>query len=208
MKQKTTSATVAAIVASLSASLAPVPAKSTILPVTVAESRTHAGVTQALTFEIPGGQIFLPLDAATAYLSGINANQRSLLSNIIQKRQMKGSGALLVSNSARTKKICEDAIKQHTRIKEAIKIVMAPDNLAKMYPDSLDLRVRFRDALVRFGREVAQSEFLARDIINAIERSQPPAKTISLKDMPSDEDVKSMIAAEHKNLGISAPEFS
>ncbi|RJT27335.1 iron-sulfur cluster assembly scaffold protein SufA [Buttiauxella izardii] len=208
MKQKSTSAAVAAIVASLSASLAPVPAKSTTLPTTVMESKAHVGVSAALTFELPSGQIFLPLEEATDYLNGINSNQRSLLSAIIQKRQLKGKGALLMANLVQTKRICEDALKQHARVKEAIKIVIAPDNLAKMHPDSLELRVQHRDALIRFGRAVAQSEFLARDTLNAIERSRPPSKTISLSDMPSDEDVRAMITAEHKNLGISAPGFS
>lgn len=208
MKQKSTSAAVAAIVASLSASLAPVPAKSTTLPTTVMESNTHVGVSSALTFELPGGQIFLPLEEATDYLSGLNANQRSLLSIIVQKRQLRGKGPLLMIDLAQTRRVCEDSLKQHARIKEAIKIVISPDNLAKLHPDSLELRVQQRDALIRFGRAVAQSEFLARDILNAIERSRPPAKTVSLNDMPSDEDVRAMITAEHKSLGLSRPGFS
>ncbi|EOA1625381.1 iron-sulfur cluster assembly scaffold protein SufA, partial [Salmonella enterica] len=62
MAKKSTQTTVAAIAASLMASLAPVPAQSTTLPVTAVEVSANHGVAASLTFNLPSGQIFLPLE--------------------------------------------------------------------------------------------------------------------------------------------------
>ncbi|MEM5487046.1 iron-sulfur cluster assembly scaffold protein SufA [Enterobacter cloacae] len=207
MKKKSTHAAVAAIVASLTASLAPVPAKSASLPATAVESRAHHNVSTALTFELPGGQIFLPLDEATEYLTELNKSQRFLLQAIIQERQAKGKGSLF-SNVKDMKAICLDGIEQNLRVKEAVSIVMQPDNLAKTHPDNLGERAHYRSQLMRFGRAIAQGEFILRDILSALEQSKAPKNTVSLTGMPSDTEVKALIAAEHKNLGLSAPEFS
>ncbi|EFI9566401.1 iron-sulfur cluster assembly scaffold protein SufA [Escherichia coli] len=205
MKQKSKSAAIAAIATALTASLAPVPAKSTILPTTVIESVTHARVVSMLTFEHHDGQVFLPLEEAIEYINGLNDNMRAALNAVIEERQNRGKGALFTDKIA---KIFEESLKQCTRVKEAVKIVMAPDNLAKMYPDSLEQRIAYRNKLIRFGRAIAQGEFIARDAINAIKRSTAPDKTTSLGNTLSDGNVKAMIIAEHKNMGLPAPEFS
>lgn len=134
MKQKSKSAAIAAIAAiatALTASLAPVPAKSTILPTTVIESGTHARVVSMLTFEHHDGQVFLPLEEAIEYINGLNDNMRAALNAVIEERQNRGKGALFTDKTAKIIKICEESLKQHTRVKEAVKIVMDPDNLAK-----------------------------------------------------------------------------
>ncbi|MBB2646250.1 hypothetical protein [Escherichia coli] len=76
-----------------------------------------------------------------------------------------------------------------------------------MYPDSLEQRIAYRNKLVRFGRAIAQGEFIARDAINAIKRSTAPDKTTSLGNTLSDGNVKAMIIAEHKNMGLPARSF-
>ncbi|HBI9591473.1 TPA: iron-sulfur cluster assembly scaffold protein SufA [Escherichia coli] len=205
MKRKSKSAAIAAITTALTASLAPVPAKSTILPTTVIESATHARVVSMLTFEHHDGQVFLPLEEAIEYINELNDNMRAALNAVIEERQNRGKGSLFTGKIA---KIFEESLKQCTRVKEAVKIVMDPDNLAKMYPDSLEQRIAYRNKLVRFGRAIAQGEFIARDAINAIKRSTAPDKTTSLGNTLSDENVKAMIIAEHKNMGLPAPEFS
>ena len=207
MKKKPTPTAVAAIVASLMASLAPVPAKSTMLLATTVESRAHHGVSTALTFELLNGQIYLPLDEATAYLTEINHRQRFLLNAMIQERQNVGKGSLC-SNPEEMKRICLDSLEQHLRVKEAVKVVMQPENLAKAHPDDLSERVNYKSQLLRFGRVIAQGEFILRDMISAIDQSKTPKSTITLSEMPGDAELKEMISAEHKNLGLSAPEFS
>ncbi|HFQ9465496.1 TPA: iron-sulfur cluster assembly scaffold protein SufA [Escherichia coli] len=209
MKQKSKSTAVTAIVAALSASLAPVPAKSTTLPATAIEFMAHTKVVSTLTFELHDGQVFLPLEEATEYVNGMNDNIRAALNLAIAERQHRGKGPLFTDGSAKvTKRICEELLQHHIRVKEAIKIVMTNDNLASMYPDSLEQRMNYRNTLILFGRAIAQGEFIIRDLINAIERSITTDKTITMSNMPSDENVKEMIIAEHKNLGLSSPEFS
>lgn len=109
-----------------------------------------------LTFEHHDGQVFLPLEEAIEYINGLNDNMRAALNAVIEERQNRGKGALFTDKTAKIIKICEESIKQHTRVKEAVKIVMDPDNLAKMYPDSLEQRIAYRNKLVRFGRAIAQ----------------------------------------------------
>lgn len=207
MKKKSTPAAVAAIVASLTASLAPVPAKSTSLPATVVETKAQHGISTALTFELPSGQIFLPLDEATEYLTELNSRQRFLLQAIIQERQGAGKGSLF-SNTKEMKRLCLENLEHHLRIKEAVSLVMHQDNLAKTHPDNLGERTHYRAQLMRFGRAIAQGEFIIRDMLLAIEQSKAPKSTVRLSGMPSDAEVKAAIAAEHKSMGLSAPGLS
>ncbi|MBN6379033.1 iron-sulfur cluster assembly scaffold protein SufA, partial [Escherichia coli] len=108
MKQKSKSAAIAAIATALTASLAPVPAKSTILPTTVIESVTHARVVSMLTFEHHDGQVFLPLEEAIEYINGLNDNMRAALNAVIEERQNRGKGALFADKTAKIIKICEE----------------------------------------------------------------------------------------------------
>ncbi|EOC2511814.1 iron-sulfur cluster assembly scaffold protein SufA [Escherichia coli] len=207
MTPKKHSAIVTAIATCLSASVAPVPAESATIP-TIAGHQINSIQPQAFTLGIPDGQVFLPLDKATDYLNQLNSTQRMLLESAIRDRQTRGKGALFATNEGRTKKICKEAIEQNMRVKEAINIVMQPDNLARLFPDNLEQRVHYRNLLIRFGRAIAQSEFIARDAINAMEQCAAPTLTKKITGMPCEEDVRAMVAAEHRNLGLSAPEFS
>lgn len=151
--------------------------------------------------------MFLPLDEATEYLTELNSRQRFLLQAVIQERQSAGKGALF-SNTKEMKRLCRSNLERHLRIKEAVSLVMQPDNLARAHPDNLGERANYRAQLMRFGRAIAQGEFILRDILSAIEQSKAPKSTVNLTGMPGDAEVKAMTAAEHKNLGLSAPEFS
>ncbi|QDL35506.1 hypothetical protein EGO53_19380 [Serratia liquefaciens] len=83
---------------------------------------------------------------------------------------------------------------------------MTTENLVARFPDPSE-RESFKTELVKFGRAVATSEYIAHDIISAIEQSVAPKKTYQPDNLPSGDEVRAMIAAEHKNLGLSAPEF-
>ncbi|CQH33436.1 Uncharacterised protein [Yersinia frederiksenii] len=194
-----------AIVAALLASLAPVPAKSTVLPATAIEVQKSEGLVSTLTFNLEDGQVFLPLSEATAYLNSMNEYTSKLLSKSIEERAEKKKGQLFVSPSKMIK-LANENISQCTRLKDAIRIVLTSENLTRHFPDPVE-RVAFRADLVKFGRAVATSESIARGIISAIEQSIPPKKTYQPENLPSASEVKTMIAAEHKKLGLSAPEF-
>ncbi|HCB7201712.1 TPA: iron-sulfur cluster assembly scaffold protein SufA [Escherichia coli] len=127
-----------------------------------------------LTSGIPDEYVFLPLDKATDYLNQLNSTQRMLLESAIRDRQARGKGALFATNEGRVRKICKEAIEQNMRVKEAINIVMQPDNLARLFPGNPEQRVHYRNLLIRFGRAIAQSEFIARDVINSMEQCTAP----------------------------------
>ena len=202
MAKKSTQTTVAAIAASLMASLAPVPAQSTTLPVTAVEVSASHGVAASLTFNLPSGQIFLPLEEAADYLNQINDRQRFLLNALVRERQDKGKGSLFV-NTAQIKRLCLHGLNNHIRVKEAVQMVMKSENLYKAFPGDLKQQAKYKADLIRFGRAVAQGEFILRDTLSLIAQSEAPESTVRLADMPSDEEVKAWIAAEHKNLGLA-----
>ncbi|WP_434526868.1 iron-sulfur cluster assembly scaffold protein SufA [Photorhabdus asymbiotica] len=158
-----------------------------------------------MTFNLPGEQVFLPLSEATTYLQSLNEYVRKSLSEAIAYRVAKGKGKLF-SNTALMKKLANDNIEHCIRIKEAIRIVLSPDNLNNHFPDPPEREI-FRENIVKFGRAIANSEYTAHDILSAIEQSQPPTKTYHPNNLPSTNEVKALISAEHKNLGLSTPEF-
>ncbi|WP_170324318.1 iron-sulfur cluster assembly scaffold protein SufA [Budvicia diplopodorum] len=205
MKAQAKKMAIPAIVAALMASLAPVPAKSTVLPGTAIEVQKREGLTSTLTFNLEGEQVFLPLAEATAYLNSLNDHKRKLLSESIEARAERGKGPLF-SRSSKMISLANENISQCVRVKDAIRIVLTHENLMAHFPD-LSEREFFKAELVKFGRAVALSEYIARDILSAIEQSVAPKKTYQPDNMPSADAVKAMIAAEHKNLGLSAPEF-
>ncbi|WP_118986706.1 iron-sulfur cluster assembly scaffold protein SufA [Photorhabdus sp. CRCIA-P01] len=205
MKRQVKTMALPAMTAALLASLAPVPAKSTVLPMTVVEIQKSAGLVSTLTFNLKDEQVFLPLSEATAYLQSLNEYTRKSLSEAIAHRVAKGSGGLF-SNSVRIRKLANDNIEYCIKIKEAIRIVLSPDNLSKNFPDPSEREI-FRVNIVKFGRAIANSEYTACDILSAIEQSLPPTKTYHPDNLPTSREIKLMISAEHKNLGLSAPEF-
>lgn len=129
---------------------------------------------QTLTQGIPDGYVFLPLDKATDYLNQLNSTQRILLESATHNRQTRGKGALFATNEERIKKLCDETIEQNMRVKKAIKIAIQPDNLACLFPGDPEQRASYRNLLIRFGRAIAQSEFIARDTINAMEQCSAP----------------------------------
>lgn len=207
MAKKSTQTTVAAIAASLMASLAPVPAQSTTLPATAVEVSANHGVAASLIYNLPSGQIYLPLDEAADYLTQLNERQRFLLNGVVRDRQSKGKGSLFV-NTAQMKRLCTDGLKNHERIKEAVQLVMKGDNIYKTFPGDLKRQAKYKADLMRFGRAIAQSEFLYRDTLSFIQQSEAPEKTVHLTDMPGNEEVTSWIDAEHRKLGLNVSGLS
>ncbi|HCB3913227.1 iron-sulfur cluster assembly scaffold protein SufA [Citrobacter freundii] len=207
MAKKSTQTTVAAITTSLLASLAPVPAQSTTLPATAVEVTGNHGVAASLIYNLPSGQIYLPLDEAADYLNQVNERQRFLLNAVIRDRQNRGKGPLF-SLTSRMKRLCSDGLKNHERIKEAIQLVMKGDNIYKTFPGDLARQAKYKADLIRFGRALAQSEFIYRDTLSFMEQSEAPQKTVHLTDMPGDEEVKAWIEAEHKKLGLNVSGLS
>ncbi|EPZ9226373.1 iron-sulfur cluster assembly scaffold protein SufA [Proteus mirabilis] len=202
MTKKTAQLTIATIATSLMASLAPVPAKSISLnTVTSVEKQATQDKMKALAFELPHGQIFLPLDEASEYLNNINIQQRILLDSLKEKRKNRGKGPLF-TNVAQVKRLCIDGLERHTQIKSAVQQVMSGNNIYNLFPDDLEQQVKYKKSLLQFGFAVAQGEFILRDILSCIEQCSIPEKTVRLVDMPDQNEVSAWIIAEHSKVGV------
>lgn len=202
MTKKTTQLTIATIATSLMASLAPVPAKSISLnTVTSVEKQATQEKMKALAFELPHGQIFLPLDEASEYLNNINIQQRILLDSLKEKRKNRGKGPLF-TNVAQVKRLCIDGLERHTQIKAAVQQVMSGNNIYNLFPDDLEQQAKYKKSLLQFGFAVAQGEFILRDILSCIEQCSIPEKTVRLVDMPDQKEVSAWIIAEHSKVGV------
>lgn len=202
MTKKTTQLTIATIATSLMASLAPVPAKSISLnTVTSVEKQAKQDKMKALAFELPHGQIFLPLDEASEYLNNINIQQRILLDSLKEKRKNRGKGPLF-TNVAQVKRLCIDGLERHTQIKSAVQQVMSGNNIYNLFPDDLEQQAKYKKSLLQFGFAVAQGEFILRDILSCIEQCSIPEKTVRLVDMPDQKEVSAWIIAEHSKVGV------
>lgn len=202
MTKKTTQLTIATIATSLMASLAPVPAKSISLnTVTSVEKQAKQDKMKALVFELPHGQIFLPLDEASEYLNNINIQQRILLDSLKEKRKNRGKGPLF-TNVAQVKRLCIDGLERHTQIKAAVQQVMSGNNIYNLFPDDLEQQAKYKKSLLQFGLAVAQGEFILRDILSCIEQCSIPEKTVRLVDMPDQNEVSAWIIAEHSKVGV------
>ncbi|WP_061771156.1 hypothetical protein [Serratia symbiotica] len=205
MKTETKKMAVPAIVAALMASLAPVPAKSTIVPETTVELQNHSGFVSTLTFNLVGEQVFLPLSEATAYLTSLNNHKRDMMAKAIEERVIKGKGPLFES-TAKIVKLAKQNIVECQRIKEAIRLVLSHENFSLSIQDKTE-REEFKASLIKFGRAVATSEYLAENILSVVEQSLPPKKSSSTTVTATSEEVKEMIRAEHRNLGLGVPVF-
>lgn len=202
MTKKTTQLTIATIATSLMASLAPVPAKSISLnTVTSVEKQATQEKMKALAFELPHGQIFLPLDEASEYLNNINIQQRILLDSLKEKRKNRCKGPLF-TNVTQVKRLCIDGLERHTQIKSAVQQVMSGNNIYNLFPDDLEQQAKYKKSLLQFGFAVAQGEFILRDILSCIEQCSIPEKTVRLVDMPDQKEVSAWIIAEHSKVGV------
>ena len=202
MTKKTTQLTIATIATSLMASLAPVPAKSISLNTfTSVEKQATQEKMKALAFELPHGQIFLPLDEASEFLNNINIQQRILLDSLKEKRKNRGKGPLF-TNVTQVKRLCIDGLERHTQIKAAVQQVMSGNNIYNLFPDDLEQQAKYKKSLLQFGFAVAQGEFILRDILSCIEQCSIPEKTVRLVDMPDQNEVSAWIIAEHSKVGV------
>ncbi|HFW3091154.1 TPA: hypothetical protein ACIBE3_004859 [Salmonella enterica subsp. enterica serovar Reading] len=192
------------LVSALKISLAPVPAASAIPFTSPMRSYEHR-VIYHLVFDLTDGMIFVPLQDATSYLQSLTNHLRSLLAEAISEWEARGSKGPLFENERNMRKMLKDGFIESERVMSAIKIVMREDNLLKMHPNKKD-REEYKSRLVKFARAVASNNYTSRDILSSMDQCVPPQKTSNPKQPPA-EAVKAMIDAEHKSLGIAAPEW-
>lgn len=194
-----------AIVAALTASLAPVPAASATPIIPVVEEHQNIQMVSHLTFDLTERLFFLPLPEATLYLQGITGYMRRLLSDAVSAWDLRGGKGRLFAREAVLRKSLTETITHSQKIMEAVKTVMAEEYLHKQFPDR-DEREEYKSSLMKFGRAVANNRYTAEDILTHIEQVKSPHATVNAV-QPDAAEVRAMITAEHKSLGLNNPKW-
>ncbi|ELD9769173.1 hypothetical protein RC452_002436 [Salmonella enterica] len=205
MKTRAKQMATSAIVAALTASLAPVPASSATPIIPVIESQQIGNMTSHLTFDLTERLFFLPLPEATSYLQSITNYMRRVLSDGVAKRDLRGSKGRLFSKEALLRKTLIENIEHSRQIMTAIKTVMQDDYLKKAFPDLAE-REEYKTRLIKFGRAVANNLYTTEDALSHIDQQKSPEATCNAP-QPDGNEVKALIASEHRKLGLHSPDW-
>lgn len=205
MKTRAKQMATQAIVAALTASLAPVPAANATPIIPVVEEHQNIQMVSHLTFDLTERIFFLPLPEATLYLQGITGYIRRLLSDAVSAWDLRGGKGRLFAREAVLRKSLTETITHSQKIMEAIKTIMAEEYLQKQFPDQ-GVREEYKSSLMQFGRAVANNRYTAEDVLTHIEQVKSPRATINAV-QPDATEVRAMIAAEHKSLGLNNPKW-
>lgn len=194
-KTKTTKA--ANMAAVLALAMAPVPASSLGYPDIVSIKAESITTLQPL----PGAIAFLPINDATSYLIILNKRMRFHLKSIREEWEEKPKPIEINNQSSLVQKHLARELEK--RIAIAQKFISA----VKIALDNIGDDEELRQQIIAFGRAVATMRYYAEDFLSFIEQTHPPKKTIETNVIASAEEVKAMIRAEHKAIGLSAPVF-
>ncbi|EBN8660573.1 hypothetical protein C2392_09940 [Salmonella enterica] len=205
MKTRAKQIATSAIVAALTASLAPVPASSATPIIPTIESQQIGNMTSHLTFDLAERLFFLPLPEATSYLQTITNYMRRVLSDAVAERDLRGSKGKLFSKEAIVRKTLMENIAHSRQIMAAIKTVVQDDYLKKVFPDPAE-REEYKTRLIKFGRAVANNLYTTEDALSHIDQQKSPEATCNMP-QPDVSEVKALIASEHRKLGLHAPDW-
>ncbi|EFK6339247.1 hypothetical protein ACWBEJ_004676 [Escherichia coli] len=205
MKTRAKQLATSAIVAALTASMAPVPASGAIPAIPSMESHQIANMTSHLSFDLTEGLLYLPLPEATSYLQDITNYMRSKLSEAVATRDLRGNKGRLFAREAFLRKSLMESIEHSRQIMAAIKTIMQDDYLNKMFPDLAE-REKYKAELIKFGRAVANNLYTTDDVLSHITQQKAPVAT-SNTPQPDINEVKALIISEHNKLGLNSPEW-
>lgn len=190
---------VSSISAALAISLAPVPVNS-IGYSDAAVSQFPAPV--GLSLQSIKDQIaYLPIGEATRYMLNIAERMRFHHAALRASWEMNPGPIELDMQD-------EDIRDGMANIERYIKLSANFIEAVKLVLESLpETEQELKKAIISFGRATAQLRYALEDTLKFIEATHPPKKTVSLSLNVSDDDVHALIRAEHKNLGLSGPNF-
>ncbi|MCL2891793.1 hypothetical protein [Brenneria tiliae] len=160
---------------------------------------THADTRTTLQ-PLPGSVVYLPIVDATEYLRSMTDRLNFHLKNIRFEWEEKRTPIAMEKQSPFVQKHLERELQK--RIAIATKFVDAVRLALNEISDD-DLR----EEVVSFGRAAASLRYTAEDFLSFIDQTHPPKKTSSEMIKASADEVKAMIRAEHKSLGLDIPAF-
>ena len=198
MLKKIKKSTITQMAAAMALAIAPVPATSigyNNIPGTTEFSTTLRAN--------PGEIVFLPISQAIDYMKSQTESLRSHLRNVKAEWEEKYIPIEMGKQSSVTQK---HLIKELEKRSELARSFLSAAKIA------LDLSEVQQDEAVRkevytFGRSASALLFAIEDFLSFIRQTHPPETTSEAGSHLDANEVRAMIAAEHKNLGLSEPVF-
>lgn len=189
---------VAYMAAAMAIAMAPVPANSlgyNDIAISAADTSTTLKTLQ-------GSVAYLPIDDATDYIRAMADRLRFHLKTIRSEWEAK---QVPIEMSKQKPFVQKHLVRElEVRINFAKKFISAVSMALNEIGDS---DPELRKDIVAFGRAVASLRFTAEDFLSFIEQTHPPKKTSDENVGASIDEVKDMIRAEHRSLGLEAPAF-
>lgn len=195
------SVSTAKLVAALSMALAPVPAKSLgyqDLPVGIYDTSPSTTLQ-----ELPDNAVaFLPVTDATRHIASLTERMRSHLRNV-RTTWEETNQPFYLENQSRFFR--DNFHHMKDRVQESEILIKAARTALSEIPVS---DPETRRQVLEFGRTVASYRYAVEAILNFLSSTHPPENLSSAGDEMSAEEVRAMIAAEHKALGLEPPVFN
>ncbi|MGP3146048.1 hypothetical protein [Serratia bockelmannii] len=188
------------IITAMTMALAPVPAKS--LGYQDVPLGLHTSSAATTLQELPENTVtFIPVADATLHIKSLTERMRSHLRYLNSVWEETGSPFILEHQSTFFQ---ENFHYLSERVEES-KILITAVRTALAAPSEADEETRSQ--LLAFGRAVASYRHAVEGIFNFIESTHPPAAVSSDAGGIDAMEVKAMIAAEHKSMGLEPPIF-
>ncbi|XXD09209.1 hypothetical protein ACMYSN_24645 [Klebsiella sp. R445] len=186
----------ASMAALMALSMGPIPANAVGYRDITPHSTDANTTLQSLHEEV----VYISISEATRLLAEIAERQRFHLINLRTEWEVKQTPIDMKKQSPLVQKHLVKEYKQRITIAagyiEAVKMA-----LQETKDEAL------RKEITTFGRAAAKLRNTAEDTLAFIEQTNPPKKTSSTPISASGDDVRALIHAEHKALGLNPPGF-
>ncbi|MFB9087293.1 hypothetical protein ACFFW8_22030 [Erwinia tracheiphila] len=184
--------------AALALAIAPVPATS--LGYSPVPDATHISTTLRAN---PGEVVFLPIALAIDYLKSQTEILRLHLKNVKAEWEEKDIPVDLGRQSATVQKYLVNELKKRA---EMARCFLSAAKIA-LTSNEVKSDEAVHTEVCSFGRSASALLFIIEDFLSFIRQTHPPERTSDQGESFSADEVRAMITAEHKNLGLSEPVF-
>jgi len=199
MPKKMTNRSISQIAAAFALALAPVPANS----LGFNEIYSPSGIHTTLSTANPGEFVFLPIELATDFMT----QQVERLNSHLRMLKVEWEAKLLPIELDKQSPLAQ----KHLLGELHKRSILAKGFLAAARLAVQDFQIKNDDEkyaqVKRFARAASGLLYGIEDFLSFIEQTHPPRETSTALNHLDAEEVKAMIRAEHKALGLDSPSF-
>lgn len=198
MFKKMTKTKVSQIAAAFALALAPVPATS----LGVSEVCGSSGI--STTFSVnPGEVVFLPIDQATDYMLEQSGRLKVYIRMLKDEWESNPAPVEMAKQSSLVQKHLLNELNKRADLARGF---LAAARLA-VSNDKIKEDEKIFSQIKKFARSASGLLYTIEELLSFIEQTHPLKATSSALEELNPAEVKSMIRAEHKSLGLGAPAF-